>query len=44
MIASSNPWSIARARSVSPSVPSRYLLSQTDASIVVGTVTVILLK
>ena len=35
---------MARARSVSPSSPSRYLLSQAAASIVVGTVTVILLK
>ena len=35
---------MARAKSVSPSSPSRYLLSQAAASIVEGTVTVILLK
>jgi len=44
MIASAKAWSIARARSLSPSAPSRYLPSHADASIVVGTVTVILLK
>ena len=35
---------MALARSVSPFAPSRYLPSQADASIVVGTFTVILLK
>ena len=42
--ASAKAPSIARARSVSPSAPSRYLPSQAAASIVVGTFTVILLK
>jgi hypothetical protein len=41
---SAKAWSMARARSVSPSSPSRYLPSQPAASIVVGTVTVILLR
>ena len=42
--ASAKAASMDRARSWSPPAPSRYLLSQAPASIVVGTVTVILLK
>ena len=41
---SAKAWSIARAELLSPSSPSRYLPSQAAASIVEGTVTVILLK
>ena len=44
MIASAKAPSMDLARSVSPLAPSRYLLSQAPASIVVGTFIVFLLK
>ena len=44
MIASAKAPSMDLARSVSPLAPSKYLLSQAPASIVVGTFIVSLLK